>query len=320
MGRTIGEKRPRRKQAHRTLPNQQDQSSWHATNPATPQLLPNSGQWTPPELSPHCDENWPHFTKECDIQVIFPEFTSETLSHLSFTDDSNTQSNPIIESAPINPELPELHCLTPETSSPLDLDIYIPPHHVPDSNTSSMTPPLDPVTFTPVSTPEVQDSTTIWTQQLSILSQKLVQSPCLLIDEVLTTNSTLVGSISSCLNQLPADPGIRISVLHLIPVCMAQVLSLFEQCIVHSSHQNQDTPRLQLGSYQIDLESQRILQGPIIRKELMQLVDAVQKIKALLPQQGKPETGVLSHLETCDLLLNDVLRRVKGLGERLKEP
>lgn len=101
---------------------------------------------------------------------------------------------------------------------------------------------------------------------------------------------------------------------------MTQVLCLFEQCIVYSTHQNQDTPRLQLGSYQIDLESQRILQGPIIRKELMQLVDAVQKVKALLPQQGKPESGIIYHMETCDLLLNDVLRRVKGLGERLKCP
>ena len=318
MGRTIGEKRPRRKQTHRTLPNQQEQSSWQATNPTTPQLLQNSGQWTPPELSPHCDENWSHFPKDCDIQVIFPEFTSETLSHLSFTDESNTHSNPGIESTSINPELPELNCLTPETSSPLDLDIYIPSHHVPETNSSSMTPPVDPVSITPDSTPEVQDVTSIWTHQLSSLSQKLVQSPCLLIDEVLTTNSALVQSITLCLHQLPADPGTRISIFHLIPICMAQVLSLFEQCFVQSGQQ--DAPRLQLGSYQIDLESQRILQGPIIRKELMQLVDAVHNVKGLLPQQGKSDSGALNHTETCDLLLNDVLRRVKGLGERLKEP
>ncbi|KAH7114399.1 hypothetical protein B0J11DRAFT_135719 [Dendryphion nanum] len=316
MGRTLGERKPRRKQLHRPLQSQQ-QNSWHTVVPIAPQLPTNSGHWTPPPpFTPNSDKNWSQFSEECNLNAIFPDFSSETisLSPLSATDETSTQPILHVDTAP------DLNLLTPETSSPLDLDLYIPNHDLSEtpSPSTSTNSPGGHLNSCPTGTAEFHDTTAIWTYQISGLSQKLSRSPLLPIDEVLTTNSTLVNVISSTLHHLPPDLSSQTSVLLFMPICMTQILGLFEQSVVCPNEDNPDTPRLQLGSYQIDIESQRRLQGPIVRRELMNLFDAANRVKCLVSQQIKEGQKPYGQLSACEILVDDVLCRIRALGDKLK--
>ncbi|PVI00655.1 hypothetical protein DM02DRAFT_671864 [Periconia macrospinosa] len=300
MGKAVGSRQHKRdngRSGNLTAPN--------AEYGAARQLVPDSPSFTD--------------TQNLDFWPQFDANTSEDADLAAFISDLNDTENPndtnlmCMDGAP-NTEFSEIDFLaTPESQSGV---LSQTPSHSQSSRHSS-------TSFmskeSPVSSSSTSNygSTTELTTRIHELSQKLSQSP-LALDEILSANAFYLQIIESNIINIPTDPS-RMSIILMMIICLTQVLTLFEECIKPGAEKTifdmENGPILLLGSFQVDLESQRQIRIKIVQKELKRIFSVAGGLTRVL-QQHPIAVGLQDH--TYRTLLADIQKRVQFLVQIVK--
>ncbi|KAF2790192.1 hypothetical protein K505DRAFT_340640 [Melanomma pulvis-pyrius CBS 109.77] len=284
--------RPRRR-----LTQQRDEGFWHGTDESQ-QLQPHE-QWTPLSiLSPGQDGRWSEITRDCSLNTVFPNFAGDFAIEMNPSRSTDMSSS--LE------KLLDFNILTPATSQ---VDADVDPHNQ-ESNGSAPN-----VSNLPGSEEVTDIAIAEWVTLVSDLNQKLSQ-PITPVDIVLSTNSLLLQTMSTSLQHLPSD-GSQMAILLLISISLTQVVGLFERSIHDNGLGSKTGPRLLLGSYEVDIESQRLFQTPIVRRELVRVIEAAKNVKTVL----ESSTHALdSQMKMYYTLIENVEERGRDLAQFLEQP
>ncbi|CAI6288261.1 unnamed protein product [Periconia digitata] len=220
----------------------------------------------------------------------------------------------VMDGFPNTEELSEMDFLATPESQP-GVPLQTPIHSQVPSQPRTGSVSTTASTFSSISTD--QGSTAELTLRINELSQKLLQSP-LALDEVLSTNTFYLQIIESSLMDLSTDPS-RMSTILMMIICLTQVLALFEECVGRGTEtalfDMTNGPILLLGSFQVDVESQRQIRIKIVLKELTRILAVAGGLGRALQQQP---VAVGSQNQTYRTLLTDVRKRVQFLAQIVK--
>jgi hypothetical protein len=152
-----------------------------------------------------------------------------------------------------------------------------------------------------------------WTAQLEELSQTLQKSP-IPPDELLRLSSQLLPPTSEVLRSLHSAPVPAFATNPLlILVCLAQVATLFEQCVPPILS---DRPTaglsdlsLRLGVFRVNRNAQQMLQVHIVSKELSSMLKAFKLIRQTPSRPGWCKASKCTH----DLLFENLQVRIETL-------
>ena len=299
MGRIAGDRRDKRKSTRLRV------DEYAASAGGSEELeQPDSDLLTPPTLT---DDRilWPQLDANQDHGLTS---LASDMGHFEFMDGMGPMR--ATNSFPSNEEFCEIDFLT----SPNSLDNLSSPvcsQARSSALSSSGSTSMESTTLTSSTTKS--QSTEILTTNIHDLSQKLSQSP-LALDEVLSISTSYLQSIDSDIATLPADPS-RMATVLMIIICLTQVLALFEECISPSTAKTlfdiTSGPALLLGSFQVDLESQRQIRIHIVREALMRVFNVARDLLRAL-QQRPAAAGPQN--QTYLTLVADVQRRVRFLA------
>jgi hypothetical protein len=300
MGKIVGDKRHKRKN---NLLQLDDYTAWTEGSEELEQHMPDQETLTP-FLTPNF-EFWPLPDTNQDRGLA--NFTSD-LNDLDFVDDIGSMHN--TDAFSNTGEFSKIGLLIPLNSQP-DFSSQISSQS--QLSASSRASSMSTESLSISSSTTNSRSTTDMATQIHELSQKLSRSP-LALDEVLNVNASYLQSIHSDVSKLPTDPS-RMSTILMIIICLTQVLALFEACIspstVKALFDIANGPTLLLGSFQVDLESQRQMRIQIVQKELMKVFDVARGLMRALQQHP---IAVGPQNQTYFTLMVDVQKRVRLLA------
>ena len=258
----------------------------------------------------------PHISTSDDI-----DFSSINDLHFEVEDDSLDLAFPrlVATQTPLfSPITSQTHIEPPQQRSQPRLEI------TKSSSTSSSTTSqgfedsnggLSQASSMPSPSPDVVH---YWTAQLEELCQTLQKSPVPL-DGMLRISSQLLPHTSEVLRSLHSAhvPSFATSLL-LILVCLAQAVTLFEQCVpsVLSDRPTAGSSdlSLRLGEFQVDRKAQQMLQIHIVSKELSSMLQVFKLIRQTL---SRPEWCNASK-RTHNMLLEDLQVRIETLLYQIK--
>ena len=304
MGKVVGHRWQRRKSS------QQRQLSENATCDITEMVHPRLETETSTPSTRQDLELWSQFST--DGEFALSDFSND-IGSLEFQD---TTSTICIQDAPLTTgELFDLDFL-PSPSSQLDPDL-----HLRSQSLSSASSGISPTETSLINSPTNHNqSVADWITHIDDLNKKLCQSS-LALDDLLSTNSFHLQRIHSELDKIPSD-GSRISIILAIVICLTQVLTLFEQSMNPNTMKTlfggttSLSPALLLGSFRVDLESQRQILVQIVCKELTGVFGVAKDLKAAIMQSSGASGGQSRIYIT---LVEDVQKRVQLLVNILKQ-
>ncbi|KAI0817159.1 hypothetical protein GGR55DRAFT_619256 [Xylaria sp. FL0064] len=159
-----------------------------------------------------------------------------------------------------------------------------------------------------------------WTAQFETLSQTL-QTPPILLDRMLHHSSQLLPRVREALPSLhSAKASSFTTTLILILVCLAQSITLFEQCVPSmlaecSMTNGSNSLSLRLGAFQVDRRAQQALQMHIVSQELSSMLQVLKIIRQMLVRSEWNSTSKRTH----SLLLEDMRARTVRLVYQMKQ-
>ncbi|KAI0546149.1 hypothetical protein F4679DRAFT_421568 [Xylaria curta] len=164
------------------------------------------------------------------------------------------------------------------------------------------------------------DGIRYWSTQLEALFHAVQRSP-IPLDGTLHRSSQLLPRIRETLQSLQSADALTFpAVLVLILVCLAQMITLYEQCVPSvlagslSAGSGSCDLSLLLGDFQVDRKAQQALQIHIVNKELLEILQVLRIIRQTLLRPEWHSTSKRTH----DLLLDDVRVRTVTLVYQMK--